>query len=86
MKKITVSVSFDDEKLSALKMYLEQRGQSVESELEKIEGIGKQKRIALLKHFKTMKALRGATVDEIARVQGIGKSAAEKIYNALREN
>ncbi|MBQ7829857.1 MAG: hypothetical protein IJ345_06265 [Clostridia bacterium] len=35
MKKITVSVSFDDEKLSALKMYLEQRGQSVESELEK---------------------------------------------------
>lgn len=35
MKKITVSVSFDDEKLSALKMYLEQRGQTVEGELEK---------------------------------------------------
>lgn len=35
MKKTTVSVSFDDEKLSALKMYLEQRGQTVEGELEK---------------------------------------------------
>ena len=35
MKKTTISVSFEDEKLSALKMYLEQRGQSVESELEK---------------------------------------------------
>lgn len=35
MKKTTVSVSFDDEKLSALKMYLEQRGQTVDGELEK---------------------------------------------------
>lgn len=35
MKKTTVSVSFDDEKLSALKMYLEQRGQTIEGELEK---------------------------------------------------
>lgn len=35
MKKTTVSVSFDDEKFSALKMYLEQRGQTVEGELEK---------------------------------------------------
>ena len=35
MKKTTISVSFDDEKLSALKMYLEQRGQTVEGELEK---------------------------------------------------
>ena len=35
MKKTTISVSFEDEKLSALKMYLEQRGQTVESELEK---------------------------------------------------
>ena len=35
MKKTTISVSFEDEKLSALKMYLEQRGQMVEGELEK---------------------------------------------------
>ena len=35
MKKITVTVSFDEEKLSALKMYLEQKGQTVEEELEK---------------------------------------------------
>ena len=32
MKK-TVTVSFDDEKLSALKMYLEQKGLTVEGEL-----------------------------------------------------
>ena len=35
MKKATITVSFDEEKLSALKLYLEQKGQKVETELEK---------------------------------------------------
>ena len=35
MKKINVSVAYDEEKLSALKLYLEQKGQKVETELEK---------------------------------------------------
>lgn len=34
MKK-NITVSYDEEKLSALKMYLEQKGQTVEGELEK---------------------------------------------------
>ena len=35
MKKISVSISFDEEKLSALKMYLAQKDLKVESELER---------------------------------------------------
>ncbi len=35
MKKTTINISFDEEKLSALKMYLTQRGVQVESELER---------------------------------------------------
>lgn len=35
MKKETVMVSFDDEKLSALKMYMEQKNMQIETELEK---------------------------------------------------
>lgn len=35
MKKITITISFDEEKLSALKMYLEQSKRTVEDELEK---------------------------------------------------
>ncbi len=35
MRKINISVSFDDEKLSALKIYLTQKEQTVENELEK---------------------------------------------------
>ena len=35
MKKTSITVTFDEEKLSALKLYLEQKGQKVETELEK---------------------------------------------------
>lgn len=35
MKTTTVTVSFDEEKLSALKLYLKQRGTQPEEELEK---------------------------------------------------
>ncbi len=35
MKKISVSVSYDEEKLSTLKLYLEQKGMQVEDELTK---------------------------------------------------
>ena len=40
MKKAQITVSYDEEKLSAITMYLEEKGVSVESELEKaIDGI-----------------------------------------------
>ena len=35
MKKISVSVSYDEEKLSTLRLYLEQKGMQVEEELTK---------------------------------------------------
>ena len=35
MKKATITISFDEEKLSALKMYLAQKDLKVESELER---------------------------------------------------
>lgn len=51
------------------------------SELLTIEGIGEAKAKALLKHFKTMKAIREASVDELSAVAGINRSLAEKIYS-----
>ncbi|MBE7002083.1 MAG: hypothetical protein IKB86_04765 [Clostridia bacterium] len=35
MKKATVTISFDEERLSALKMYMEQKNVKLEDELEK---------------------------------------------------
>lgn len=51
------------------------------SELLAIEGIGEAKARALLKHFKTMKAIREASVEELSAVAGINRSLAEKIYS-----
>lgn len=35
MKKATITITFDEEKVAALKLYLEQKGTQVETELEK---------------------------------------------------
>ena len=35
MKKVSVTISFDEEKLSALRLYLKPKDQQVETELEK---------------------------------------------------
>ncbi|WP_420155549.1 helix-hairpin-helix domain-containing protein [Siphonobacter sp.] len=47
------------------------------SELEEIEGIGKITAAKLLKYFKTMKAVREASFEEIEKV--MGKDKAQKI-------
>lgn len=56
------------------------------SSLENIKGIGSAKAKEILKHFKTLSALREASVDEIAQVKGISKADAEKILEYLRKN
>ena len=45
MKNTTLTVTFEEEKLSALKIYLEQKGQTVEGELEKSLEIMFQKNV-----------------------------------------
>lgn len=51
------------------------------SSLEKIDGIGQKKAAKLLSHFKTLRALSQATLEEIASVSGIGLRDAEKVYS-----
>lgn len=58
------------------------KGQTV-SELDAIKGVGEATRTALLRHFKSVKRIRQATVDEIADI--IGPSRASIVYNALHE-
>lgn len=51
----------------------------VHSELEEIDGIGEKKRIALLKHFKTINAIKNATFNQLIEVEGISKNNADAI-------
>ncbi|MBE6727018.1 MAG: excinuclease ABC subunit UvrC [Ruminococcaceae bacterium] len=55
-------------------------------ELLSIEGVGKSRANALLKHFKTIKKIREASVEELTAVKGVTKPCAEAIYNFYRCN
>lgn len=48
--------------------------------LTEIEGIGEKKAKSLLKHFKTLTAVKNASVDALCEAEGISRKNAEKIY------
>lgn len=56
---------------------------SLSSSLTSIEGIGENRCKALLKHFKTVKAVSQASVDELAAVKGMNKNAAKAVFEAF---
>lgn len=55
----------------------------VESLLDDVPGLGEVRRKTLLKHFGSLKKLRAAEVEEIARVPGIGPTTAQAIKDAV---
>ena len=50
------------------------------SSLLEIEGIGPEKAKLLMKHFKTIKAIKEAPLEELMKVKGFGKSYALKVF------
>lgn len=57
----------------------------MESPLENISGIGKKRRLELLRHFKSIGNIRKATVEEIAKIKGFNKKVAEKVVEGVRK-
>ncbi len=51
----------------------------VASELETIPGIGEKRKIALLRHFKSLPAILAASEEELAAVDGMNLSAAKAV-------
>ena len=57
-----------------------------ESALEQIEGIGAQRRRALIRFFGGIQGVTNAGVEELARVEGISNALARKIYARFHAN
>lgn len=62
---------------------LRSKGQ-VRSVLDDIPGIGPKRRLALIRHFKSIEAIREAEVEELAEVPGMNRKSAEAVAKALK--
>lgn len=58
---------------------LRSRGQ-VRSVLDDIEGIGPARRKALMRRFKSLEAVRDASLEELSSTEGMNRRAAESVY------
>ncbi len=56
---------------------------TLSSTLTSIEGIGESRCKALLRHFKTVKAVSEASVAELAKVKGMNKNSAKAVFEAF---
>lgn len=54
------------------------------SVLDHVEGIGPKRRQELWKAFKSLDAMKAASVEELAQVEGMNKAAAQTLYDFFR--
>lgn len=57
----------------------------VYSVLEDIPGVGKKRRVALIKAFKSIERIKIATIEELVAVDGLSESVAKNIYKFFNE-
>jgi excinuclease ABC subunit C len=68
----------------AINYHRKLRGRQIQkSVLDRVGGIGKARKLRILKYFGSIEALRKASETEIAKVEGIGPHIAKRIYEAL---
>jgi len=59
---------------------------ALHSELDAIPGIGKKRKTILLKHFKSVRKIREADIEQLNAVSGINRSAAEAVYRYFQNS
>ncbi len=63
---------------------LRQKGM-LESELDKIEGVGNKRKLLLIEHFGDIEGIKKASIDELVAVKGIDIRTARNIYTHFRK-
>ena len=51
------------------------------SSLDDIAGVGKKRKVALLKEFGSIDNIKTASVDQLAKIDGMNQKTAENVYN-----
>ena len=54
--------------------------------LDKIDGIGKGRKRALIKEFGSIDRIREATIEELQNIQGMNRKSAESVYNFFHKS
>lgn len=57
----------------------------IASPLDDIPGVGKKRKMQLLKHFGSFRAIREADIDTLCAMPGLPKKTAEEIFNTLKK-
>ena len=63
---------------------LRSKGQ-VRSILDEIKGIGPKRRLALIRHFKSIDAVKEASLEELLQVEGMNEQAANNVISFFAE-
>ena len=58
----------------------------IQSLLDEIPGVGPRRKKNLLEHFKSVKKIKEASLEEIKSVEGIPDKVAENVYNFFHKN
>lgn len=69
----------------AVTFHRKRRAAGLKSVLDEIEGIGPVRRRALLQAYPSLDALKAAGIEDLSRVPGMNRRAAEAVYNYLHE-
>ena len=71
----------------AISFHRQRRGKRfIHSALDSIPGVGKKRKLTLLTHFKSIKRIRAATVEELSALPGMNRHVAESVKKTLNQN
>ncbi len=65
----------------AIEYHRKRRSAGISTTLTQIEGVGQKRAAALLKHFKSVNAVKEADVDELCSVKGVDSRSAKAVYD-----
>jgi excinuclease ABC subunit C len=71
----------------SISFHRQRRGKRfIRSALDSIPGVGKKRKATLLKHFKSIKKIRAATLEELSALPGMNRHVAESVKKTLNPN